>query len=64
MCWIGAFAKLHYSVGLNPAIDAANASCKRQFEAFAVATARMEVGEAMIGVIRAAKDSGLDNVKS
>jgi hypothetical protein len=63
MCWISVFAKLHYSAGLNPAIDAANAACKPQLEAFAATTDRMEAGTAMVSIMRAAKDGGFDNVK-
>jgi len=63
ICWIGVFARLHYSAGLNPAIDAANAACKPQLEAFAATTDRMEASTAMISITRAAKDGGFDNVK-
>ncbi|MFZ1962380.1 MAG: hypothetical protein WAU78_02735 [Roseiarcus sp.] len=64
MCWIATYTKLREQVGLDPAIDAANAACKQQLLAYRSVTDGIEAGRAMISIMQAAKAGGFDNVKN
>jgi hypothetical protein len=63
-CWVDTYSPLHNSMGTYPAIDAANAACKKQFQALASVTNLSKPGSIMIQVMEAAKSGSLDSLRA
>jgi len=62
ICFIDTYARLHNQIGMDPAIDAADARCKPLIFAYRAVTDGIEAARLMIGLIQTAHGGGFDNL--